>query len=174
MRHLWNKCSCGNIKGKYSAQCRSCMYASRRQKYAKTRGWVGPLKNAALGHVAATHHGHNRRKRRTRTYMSWDHMIQRCCNPRNDNFHRYGGRGINVCNRWLGPDGFLHFLADMGDRPKNKSLERNNKLGNYEPLNCRWATRKQQQNNMRANRVFKEALANWGQVTVTAHRTVIL
>ncbi len=93
-------------------------------------------------------HGHAGIKR-SRTYQSWLMMRQRCRNPRVDNYKYYGGRGIRVCNRW---DLFENFLADMGERPDGKTLDRypdNN--GNYEPGNCRWATLKQQRANQRQN-----------------------
>jgi hypothetical protein len=75
----------------------------------------------------------------SREYVSYMKMRQRCINPRNRAYKYYGGRGITVCQRWLGPNGFKNFLADMGPRPIGKSLDRfPNNNGNYEPKNCRW------------------------------------
>lgn len=86
----------------------------------------------------------------TPTYRSWQSMLQRCTNKKSPNYHLYGGRGIIVCKRW---ERFANFLADMGDRPRNRTLDRFPDVdGNYEPGNCRWATLKQQNRNKRANR----------------------
>lgn len=84
-------------------------------------------------------------------YRAWARMKRRCLDPRTDGYHRYGGRGITVCPRWL--NSFENFLADMGPRPTDQhSLDRVNNNGNYEPGNCRWATLDMQANNRRANR----------------------
>lgn len=83
-------------------------------------------------------------------YKTWDNMLQRCRNPNHPQHKDYGGRGIAVCDRWQGPDGFVNFAADMGDKPSpSLTLDRMNNDGNYEPDNCRWATYKQQANNRR-------------------------
>jgi hypothetical protein len=81
-------------------------------------------------------------------------MKARCLSPNAHAYSGYGGRGIKVCERWLGEDGFKNFIDDMGKRPEGMSLDRypdNN--GNYEKSNCRWATQKQQTNNTRATRI---------------------
>lgn len=81
-------------------------------------------------------------------YLTWGHMIQRCHNPANKSYSYYGGRGIFVCERW-GSD-FLAFLSDMGKRPRGHSIDRwPDTNGNYEPGNCRWATKIQQMRNTR-------------------------
>ena len=80
-------------------------------------------------------------------------MKERCRNKNNSLYHRYGGRGIAVCSRWLEyKTGFANFLSDMGERPEGFSLERINNNGNYEPSNCKWASRKEQQRNQQATR----------------------
>lgn len=84
-------------------------------------------------------------------YAVWEGIIRRCDNPTSGNYQRYGGRGITVCDRWRS---FENFFADMGIRPSDlHSIDRIDNDGNYEPGNCRWITRKEQQRNRRVNRV---------------------
>lgn len=75
-------------------------------------------------------------------YNSWAAMIQRCTNEKEKRFADYGGRGIKVCARWL--ESFENFYADMGERPEGMTLDRKENDGNYEPSNCRWATKLEQ------------------------------
>lgn len=97
----------------------------------------------------------------TREHATWLDMRNRCRNPDSKDYPRYGGRGIQVCERW---DSFENFLADMGERPPGLSIDRIDTNGNYEPGNCRWATRTEQSRNRRGNytaeqdRIIREAI----------------
>jgi hypothetical protein len=103
--------------------------------------------NREITRMRRTTHGSARHGSRTATYRSWESMKRRCLNPNDPAFARYGGRGITVCDRWLC---FEHFRDDMGERPHGLSIDRfPNNDGNYEPGNCRWATRLEQTRNRR-------------------------
>lgn len=109
-------------------------------------------KSKSCGCLTGQHnliHGHGRKNNRTPTYRSWLSMIERCNNPNAPNFHNYGGRGITVCDRW---SKFENFLADMGERPEGKTIDRINNNGNYEPGNCKWSTDIEQHNNTRRSK----------------------
>lgn len=83
-------------------------------------------------------------------YRIWTDIIRRCHNPKRPDYHRYGGRGITVCDRWR--NSFEAFFEDMGQRPKGKTLDRKDNDGPYSSDNCVWATRKQQGRNTRQNK----------------------
>jgi hypothetical protein len=96
----------------------------------------------------ALRHGHASRSGRSPEHATWSNLIQRCTNPKVPQYKDYGGRGIKVCPRWL--DSFESFLSDMGEKPsKNLTIERVDNDGDYEPDNCIWATRQQQNKNKR-------------------------
>jgi predicted DNA binding protein len=107
---------------------------------------------------------------RTPEFGIWNSMIQRCTNPNVKSFPRYGGRGISVCERWSGKDGFVKFIADMGRRPDGGryTIERKDNAKGYSPDNCKWATYSEQQRNTSRSRklTFKGetlTVAEWGE-----------
>lgn len=85
-------------------------------------------------------------------YGTWQDMLNRCRNKNNLQYKDYGGRGIKVCERWQGPDGFWFFVDDMGDRPQGYTLDRIDVNGDYCKENCRWADRHTQNLNTRRNK----------------------
>lgn len=113
-----------------------------------------------LGKLSATHG-----MTETRVYRIWQAMLTRCRNKNTVNYENYGGRGISVCERWLS---FENFLSDMGEPETGQSIDRIDNDGNYEPNNCRWATREMQSKNKRSNRVLtlngdSKTLSEWAK-----------
>lgn len=92
--------------------------------------------------AAATTHGAARVGKKTPTYRVWRNMICRCYEPAHLDFGRYGGRGITVCERWR--HNFPNFLADMGEKPDEHSIERLDVDAGYLPENCTWIPVKHQ------------------------------
>lgn len=105
-------------------------------------------------------------------------MLQRCHNPKDKFYSDYGGRGIEVCDRWK--ESFDNFIFDMGNRPSSKhSIDRIDVNGDYEPTNCRWADAVQQGRNKRNNRRIilgneTRCLSEWSEITGLKAHTIAM
>lgn len=156
-RRYWLcRCECGtekevdggSLRGKYTLSCGCLRDEITRKKFAI--------------------HGEGSTKRRTFEYSVWAGIVKRCCNQRAPNYRIYGGRGITICDRWR--NSFVAFLEDMGRSPSRKhSIDRIDNNGHYEPGNCRWATRREQGLNKRANRLLAwrgetKPMAEWARL----------
>ena len=158
-------CDCGNeviVEGRAlkAGQTKSCGCLALEQ--AKKMG----LNNKT--------HGHSKNGKKSKVYMAWEAMIQRCTNHKHKYYNIYGGRGITVCDRWLK---FENFLEDMGECPPGLTLERRNNNKGYSPSNCYWATWKQQQRNRRNNRPIThngktQLLIEWAEETGIDRKTI--
>lgn len=103
----------------------------------------------------------------TSTYGIWKNMRQRCFNKRNPNYKRYGARGISIHKSW---DDFDVFLADMGIRPKNHSIDRIDNNKDYGPANCKWSNRTEQARNTRKTQYVTiegqtKPLREWAEIS---------
>lgn len=110
-----------------------------------------------------------------KTYVVWSCMVQRCYYPKHKSYHRYGGRGITVCDAWR--NDFAAFLADMGEVQPGMTLGRIDNDQGYCKENCRWETMKQQQSNRSTNRVLvvrgeSRPLCQWSDMTGTHSSTI--
>jgi len=109
-------------------------------------------------------------------YWVWNQLRDRCLNPNNHAFARYGGRGISVCDEWR--NSFEAFFQDMGPRPSpTHTLERKNNHLGYSPDNCKWATWQEQSNNKSNNRLITfngetRTLAGWGNYFHVSRGTI--
>jgi hypothetical protein len=124
-------CECGelnivvNIDGVRTGNIRSC----------------GCIANERIAKLNLSH-GASCNGKETREYKSWQKAKERCYNINSPKYKNYGGRGISMCAAWK--NNFAQFLKDMGSRPNGLTLERINVDGNYEPSNCRWASKAEQ------------------------------
>lgn len=141
------ECECGNRKVTLGMLLRKGQVQS-----------CGCLQKEITASINKTHG-----KAATSIYYIWRSMMDRCHAPKSHAYSRYGGRGINVCERW---QSFEDFYADMGDRPEGKSLERIDNNGDYSPKNVVWADAKAQANNRRSNVILehngeKKTMQQW-------------
>lgn len=158
------KCSCGNTK-----TTRGCHL---RSGAVKSCGCLAK----ECSRISRPKHGHTLKGKR-HTYYSWIGMKTRCTYKKHPSYHRYGGRGITVCERWNGETGFQNFLADMGERPPGMELDRIDNDKGYEPGNCRWATLVEQGRNRSNNHIITvggvtKCLSEWAEATKTLKTTI--
>ena len=104
-------------------------------------------------------HGHYVNDKSSREVSTYHGMKSRCYNPNDIKYSLYGGRGVKVCDRWL--ESFENFYEDMGPKPKDRSIDRIDTNGNYEPGNCKWSTIEEQNTNRRLPR---KSIQMWPKV----------
>lgn len=148
-----------------------------KRKYSRGMCQMHYMRNYHYGNPLIVHRRVSRHglAHKIPEYSVWQSMIRRCTHPNSISFRYYGGRGINVCDRWR--HSFENFLTDMGCRPEGMSLDRIDGNGNYEPSNCRWATQLQQDENRRSTRRITvkgetRTLTQWSNLTGTPRSTI--
>jgi len=137
------ECECGNFK--------DVLYTDVRSGHSKSCGCY----SSQLAKNRMTTHGHSN----TRLYSIWKDMRRRCNNPKRNNYHDYGGRGIRVCEEWNKFTNFYNWSMSNGYED-HLTIERINVNGNYEPNNCEWIVRQKQNGNTRKNKEFKAISPN--------------
>ena len=165
--------ACRNAKGRILWRCRcDCGNETRSKVDNLTRGiatscgCLNREKASKRAKLRNTTHGHTCRGSASTEYRTWCSMLQRCKYPYTNDYERYGGRGIKVCERW---QSFENFLSDMGLKPTPKhSIDRQDIDGHYEPGNCRWATIEEQANNKSNTRWLevngqRKSLTQWAR-----------
>ncbi len=154
------RCDCGNTKNVITAKLNNghtkscgCFRKDKTSSSFKNHGATGTL-----------------------TYKRWKSMQSRCHSVNSKSYQNYGGRGIKVCEQWL--YSFDNFLKDMGECPSAEyTLERINNQGNYEPLNCKWATKKEQNRNTSRNRLIQykgetHCIGEWAEILGISKNTI--
>lgn len=116
-------------------------------------------------------------------YRRWQHMIQRCHNPRDLDYSRYGAKGVYVCDRWRfggdGVSGYVLFMQDIGQYARRHlTLDRIDNSKGYEPNNVRWATAKEQANNRSSTRMLTidgdtRPLSEWSAMYNIGSKTIL-
>lgn len=159
------ECECGKIKT-------GSVYAIRDGRIKS----CGCLKTETINKIRTTHGATKKNSINFSEYISWQSMKKRCLNPNYHTFHRYGGRGIKVCERWLCKVGFQNFMDDMG-KSCGLTLDRINNDGNYEPENCRWATRAIQSQNSSRPKLLDfngeiKSISQWSRVLEIPRTTI--
>jgi hypothetical protein len=161
------ECSCGSavvrrlsdLRKGHTKSCGCSIREFNRRSKRKHGGYVGNIESQEMS--------------------TWRSMIRRCYRKDNHNYHLYGGRGIKVCDEWMGDGGFARFCQDMGPRPSRRhTLDRVDNDGDYCPENCRWATIKQQANNKRSNRFLvhegkRLSVAEWSSIAGIKSSTLL-
>lgn len=162
-RAIWKcLCKCGNVCNKTNHaliakgtnNC-GCQNSIKRSQSANKR-WEGHIKIIKPKHP-------KRGLSKTRLYSIFQGMKERCYRPNHVHYHNYGGKGVSICGEWLNNFETFYNWALQNDYNENLSIDRINGNLNYEPSNCRWATSKEQMNNVNYNRL---ALLNGEMKTV--------
>lgn len=154
-----------NGKGRSTRWLCSCDCGNETVVYAAnlTRGMTkscGCTRAEKVAQKLSTH-----RETKTRLYQIWYNMITRCYNPNSSHYEHYGARGVTVCDNWRKYENFRDWALSSGYQD-DLTIERIEVNGNYEPSNCKWATRKQQANNKRTSRYIefngqRRTVAEW-------------